>query len=110
MKRSPRAGAINSRLPRRLQRFFWDYDFAQLRWCTDNDLVIARILASGDWDSICWLMRRMSKPDLRDWITSRRGRGLSCRQLRFWEIIVELPQRQVDRWLADPARRLWENR
>ena len=102
----PRTG----RLPRRLRPLFWEYDFARLSWQADADLITGRILTDGDWESVQWLRRRLGEPAVREWILCRRGGGLSARQLRFWEIILDLPHRQVNTWLADPARRIWEGR
>src|SRR5437870_3236100 len=98
------------RLSPRLRPLFWDYDFARLSWEADADLIIGRVLAAGDWEAVRWLLRRLSKPALRDWLTGRRGAGLSARQLRFWEVILGLPRRQVNAWLNDPARQVWEGR
>jgi hypothetical protein len=106
--KKPRQAVI--RLPRSLRPLFWDHDFARLTWNADRDLIIGRILAVGDWNSVRWLLRRLSKPVLRDWLEHREGAGLSARQLRFWEVIVELPHRQVDAWLADPVRQVWDGR
>jgi hypothetical protein len=97
-------------LPRRLRPLFWDYDFARLSWKADTDLIIARVLAVGDWESVRWLLRVLSRPALREWLERRRGAGLSARQLRFWQVILGLPRRQVDSWLADPGRQVWEGR
>lgn len=99
-----------TRLPRTLRRFFWDYDFARLTWKADRDLIIGRILAVGNWVAIRWLCRRVPDAELRSWLQKRRGAGLSNRHLRFWELILGLPRRQVNAWLADPARRIWEAR
>jgi hypothetical protein len=97
-------------LPRRLRPLFWDYEFAKLTWKADSDLIIGRILAVGDWESLRWLLRRLPKPALRAWLQQRQGAGLSARQLRFWEIIVAVPRREVNSWLANPARQVWEGR
>lgn len=110
MKSLRRAGAIPVRLARHLRPLFWDHDFARLTWKTDADLIIGRILAAGDWQAVRWLLRSLPRPALRDWLEHRRGAGLDARRLRFWEIILGLPHRQVDSWLADPARRVWEGR
>ena len=99
-----------NRLPRSLRPLFWDYDFARLTWNADRDLIIARILAAGNWDAIRWLCRRVPDPELRGWLQHRRGAGLSNRQLRFWELILGLPHRQVNAWLAQPGRQAWEGR
>ena len=110
MPRPRWAGAVPRGLPRRLRPLFWDHDFARLTWEADAGLVIGRILAAGDWEAVRWLLRRLPKPALRDWLERRPRPGLSARQLRFWEIVLGLPCRQVDTWLADPARQVWEGR
>jgi hypothetical protein len=45
---------------------------------------------------------------IRDWIIRHRGRQLSSQQVRFWEAIIGLPAEDVQQWLAEPERRLWE--
>jgi len=99
-----------TKLPRTLRPFFWDYDFARLSWKADRDLIIGRILAVGTWDALRWLRRRLPDAELRAWLVQRRGAGLSNRHLRFWELILDLPHRQVNEWLKEPARQIWENR
>jgi hypothetical protein len=89
---------------------FWDYNFSQLTWIGDRDLIIGRILAAGDWEAVQWLVRRLGRPALKDWLCQRRGAGLSPQQLRFWEIVLKLPRRQVDAWLANPGRILGDRR
>jgi hypothetical protein len=103
-------GVTPGKLPRRLRPLFWDHHFARLTWNTDCDLIVGRILSAGDWESVRWLLGMLSKPDLRAWLERRRGAALSARQLRFWEIVLSLPRRQVNAWLADPARQVWEGR
>jgi hypothetical protein len=111
MKKNRRTSSARPRrLPKRLKRFFWDYDFGRMSWKADRDLVIARILAVGDWDSLRWLQRRVPPEELSSWLRHRRGAGLSNRQLRFWELILKLPRAEVNQWLADPGRQIWENR
>jgi hypothetical protein len=89
------------RLPRKLKRFFWEYDFSELSWEEDRDLVIDRILTRGDWDSIQWLLKRIGRSELRRWIEACRGRSLEPRQLRFWEVILGIPHRRVSEWIAE---------
>src|SRR3989442_1206929 len=48
-----------AKLPKRLRRLFWDYDFRRLSWKQDADLVTQRVLASGGWSDLCWLRRRL---------------------------------------------------
>ena len=90
-------------LPKRLHQLFWDYDAAALGWPSDRELITSRILASGDWDSVKWLMGRATKSELRRFLVKRRGRGLEPRQLRFWELVLEIPREEVNRWLGAMA-------
>lgn len=110
MKSSQPNRAIPGRLPRLLRPLFWEYHFAQLTWKADADLIIGRILTAGTWETIQWLRRRVPNSALKAWLEHRRGAGLSARQLRFWELLLELPHRQVNAWLRDPGRQLWEGR
>jgi hypothetical protein len=108
-KREPR-GRTPEHLPHRLKPLFWDHRFARLTWETDSDLITSRVLAAGDWDSVRWLRRTMGDEALRAWLERRRGAGLSSRQLRFWELVLKLSHREVNAWLADPRRQVWEGR
>lgn len=98
------------KLPDKLRPFFWDYDFDNLTWENDGQLIIARLLTSGDWEAVTWLRSLAGDGCLREWIERHQGRGLSSQKLRFWELILGLPHRQVNVWLAAKRRRIWEKR
>src|SRR5437879_2995997 len=89
-----------TKLPETLRPFFPDHDFDRLSWKADRDLIIGRILKDGDWKSLGWLRRRFPDDELRTWLLERRGSELSSKHLRFWELILKLPRRQVNSWLA----------
>ncbi|HEV3116460.1 MAG TPA: hypothetical protein VGY58_05370 [Gemmataceae bacterium] len=98
------------RLPTSFRRLFWDHNFRNLSWRDDQDLITARILSCGSWADITWLRKRLGDDRLRQWIVRREGRNLSPRQLRFWEVILGLPHRQVSAWLASQRRAVWDKR
>jgi hypothetical protein len=104
-----RASAV-AHLPVRLRALFWDYSFAKLRWPRDRELVVNRILQSGAWEDVKWLRSEFGDAALRVWIVRRRGRGLSPQQLRYWQLVLAIPRRQVDAWLKDLARQVWDRR
>jgi hypothetical protein len=97
-------------LPEALRPLFWDYDFDDMTWEADKDLIIARLLADGPWSAVTWLRTRLGNAELRQWIEARHGRGLSPQQLRLWELVLDLPHRRVNAWLARPERRTWDQR
>lgn len=99
---------VSQSLPESLRPLFWDFDFAMLDAARQRDFIVGRVLASGPLDSIRWLRRTYGDDIIRDWIIRHRGRQLSSQQLRFWEALVGLPAVDVQQWLAEPERRLWE--
>lgn len=97
-------------LPKHLKDVFWDYDFNTLSWDSCQNLVIRRILVYGDWTSILWLRKQLNDDNLRSWIFNHKGRGLSPKQLRFWEFILDLPHEDVNHWIESMRKIPWENR
>ncbi len=67
---------VSQSLPGFLRDLCWDYDLVDLTWPSDQHLIIARILAAGDWRSVSWLRTQIGARELRDWLIERRGRGL----------------------------------
>jgi hypothetical protein len=97
-------------LPPELLPLFWEFDARTLSLEQDRDLIIGRVLASGPWDAVQWLRKRLDDPALRDWIERHQGRGLSRQQLRFWELILGLPHRAVNAWIKSAERGAWDDR
>ncbi len=109
----PATGTRNrgrKRLPASFRSLFWDYPFKEIRWETDQELITSRILSVGSWTAIGRLRKRIGDDGLRAWICRRRGAGLSARQIRFWELVLGLPHRQVNFWLKEPHRAIWDRR
>ncbi|MCY2992339.1 MAG: hypothetical protein NTY19_31315 [Planctomycetota bacterium] len=102
---SPRGG-----LPEMLRPLFWDCDFDQLDWQQHRDFIIRRVLVDGPWDAIRWIRSELSDPVLRDWMKRYQGRPLTPPQLRFWELILDLPTGLVDTWLQSAGREIWDER
>lgn len=97
-------------LPKSLKPYFWDYPFSKLSLNTDRDLIIRRVLASGSWDTVLWLRKKIGDESLRTWLIMHQGRGLSPRQLRFWELILDLPKNQVKHWVKAAQETPWGKR
>jgi hypothetical protein len=99
-----------NKLPNFLKPLFWDYRFNQLSWPDDKDLIASRVLTYGDWRAITWLHRRWGAKQLRQWLMARNGRGLDTRSLRFWEVVVDLPHRHVNKWIKVRENDIWQKR
>jgi hypothetical protein len=102
--------AETSALPELLRSLFWDYEFDSLTWDDHRDLVIGRVLAEGSWQAVCWLRSELGDGLLREWIEDHRGRSLSLPQLRFWQLILDLPKELVDEWMRSETRQIWDKR
>gem|GEM_PF-3360764 len=105
-----RSASTNPVLPEMLHGLFWDCPFNDLRLPRDQPFVIGRVLTSGSWPQIGWLRQRVGDDGIRQWIGSCAGRPLDPLQLRFWELILDLPTQQVDRWLACRSPNVWDRR
>ena len=102
--------AAHESLPKSLKTYFWDYPFSKLSLSTDRDLVIRRVLSSGSWEAVRWLRKKIGDENLKKWLIAHKGRGLSPRQLRFWELILDLPKRQVNAWVKAARENEWNKR
>ena len=97
-------------LPEMVRPFFWDCDFSRISWKEDRDFVISRILSHGTWEAIQWLRETVGDEFLCSYLVEHHGKGLSRHQLRFWELILRLPDQTVSAWLSDARRTVWDQR
>ena len=97
-------------LPQAFRRYFWDVDADDLRWTAARDFIIERLLQSGSWESVQWLRSRLGDAELREWILVRHGAALTCERLRYWQLALDLPAAQVDRWVAAARADVWGGR
>lgn len=97
-------------LPPAVRELLHDCDPATVSWDRHRTFLIDRILASGSWEAIRWLRRAAGDDAVRARIVESRGRRLSPRQLRFWQLVLDIPAGEVTAWLADPARQVWDRR
>ena len=97
-------------LPERMNAFFWEYDPGTLSLEQDRDLIIGRLLSSSGWDGIQWLRSEFSAGELSEWIIRAKGRNISPPRLRFLELLLDLPHAQVNHWLSEKSRKIWDGR
>jgi len=98
------------KLPRHVLALLWEYPTGQIAWPQDADLVIRKVLESGRWDSVKWLLATVGHAWLKTWMLQRRGAGLDPKRLRFWQLTLNLPQSTVDAWIAEHNSNPWQQR
>jgi succinate dehydrogenase flavin-adding protein (antitoxin of CptAB toxin-antitoxin module) len=97
-------------IPDYIKRLFWDCNPDEVSLTQHRSFVIHRILDDGDWDAIQWLRRTIGDDAIREWIEARHGRGLSPRTLRFWQVVLDLPDDEVSPWVKSARESVWERR
>lgn len=94
-------------LPAELRPLFWEYRFEDLRWPSQRDLVIGRVLVAGGDSALDWLRARVPDADLLRWVHERAGAGMEPRRLRYWQNRLGIPVATVDRWVAAARATPW---
>jgi hypothetical protein len=97
-------------LPAGVRSLFWEYGESGPSLEHDRDFVIGRVLSAGDWESIRWLRREVRDSGIRDYLSRTGGRLLSRRQLRLWQVLLDLDEDLVGSWLQRETRHLWDRR
>lgn len=93
-----------------LGRYFWDYAPGRLSWPQNRFTIIWRLLEKGGLEGAVWLQRNVTNAELRDFIIERRGRAIDPKWLRYWERILDLPEEQVNAWVATALKNPWYQR
>jgi hypothetical protein len=94
-------------LPAFLHGYFWEYPAGRVRPDADGEIVMLRLMESGDQDAIRWLRAEYGDPSLAEFMTRRRARGLSEKRIRYWALLLRLPRQAVDAWLAALRTNPW---
>ena len=97
-------------LPEGLHRFFWDVDADRIDWSDWREFIIGRLLRSGDRPAVQWLLSQVGEADLARWLHTHRGGGLSPQRLRYWQLMLDLPEPEVDAWIARTKGESWGSR
>lgn len=95
-------------LPDSFRPYFWDVDFGALDRSAHRDFIVGRILSAGSWEAITELREQLGDDPLREWLVRHRGGDLSPRQIRLWELLLDLPEDEVETWLAARRGPWWE--
>ena len=91
-------------------RYFWDNDVSSITWEQHKNFIIRRILQYGDFQSLRWLRKQLGDKELRNWIITYKGRGLTPRQIRYWALILNIETVLADEWVKSATNTPWEQR
>ena len=99
-----------TRLPAYVRELFWEYRKGAVTWSKHRRFIIKRILSDGEWSALKWLRKNTTDKELRQWFRDTKGRALDPPKLRYWELILDLPKKEVDRWIRDMKKGPWHGR
>lgn len=95
-------------LPRYLEKYFWDVDFASLEPVRQARFIIGRLLEHGDRKAVLWMSRQYSKPRVA--AVMRSMRELSERSAHFWCVVLGVDKKSVrclKKRFLETRRRFW---
>ena len=98
----------NFEIINRFKHLFWQYRLDSLSVDKHKEFIIHKVLCCGTISDINELRDIFGDKEIREVILKSKGRGIEKRRLRFFETIFDLPHEEVDRWLADPLREIWD--
>lgn len=104
------ARSADSGIPEHLRQYFWEYDPERLSLDEERHIVLLRLLQPGGMDAVQWLRANVSDDELREMLVRRRGRGVDARRLRFWALVLDLPDSQIDEWIVAERSNPWNRR
>lgn len=97
-------------IPDHLRQYFWEYDPARLSLDESRHTILLRLLQEGGLDAVQWLRQNATDDEIRTLLIRRRGRGIDPKRLRFWALMLNLPDSQVDDWIIAQQSSPWARR
>ena len=105
-----KSSRAKGKLPKELESLFWEYDPEGLSLSEDREFIIKRVLSHGSIEDFRALRKTIGDKEIKAVLMRTRGRGIDRRRIRFYQVIFSLPAKEVEAWLSDPARTIWEGR
>jgi hypothetical protein len=102
----------NNQLPPHLYRFFWEYDQQVIDIHKHCELIMARIMARGNWQSMIWLREKYSVKKISNFLFRKGWKVLPPRELNYWALVGGVSDRKRKEllWKARKTNPIWRNR
>ena len=85
----------------------WEYDPDALIQSSElPDMVIEKVMARGGWPAMQWLLQTVDRERLRTFLIERGSRVLAPRELNFWALACEIPEKTRTGWHQEALRRV----
>ncbi|MCG2691782.1 hypothetical protein L6272_03045 [Microgenomates group bacterium] len=91
------------KLPKRLQKYFWEIEPKEIRLDEDADYIIKRLVDYGKTQDIEWMLLNFGKNRLKQVL--KKYRGISRKSAFFWSNILQISPSEV-KCLQTPYHRI----
>ena len=105
-----KSSRAKGKLSEGFESLFWEYDPEDLNLSENREFIIKRVLSHGSVEDFKALRKTVGDKEIKAVLMRTRGRGIDRRRIRFYQVIFSLPAKEVEAWLNDPARAIWEGR
>jgi hypothetical protein len=89
---------------------FWDTRTGSLDLVRDHEFVCGRLLQEGGLAEVKFLRSQYGDAGIRSWMLRHQARGMDASRIRFWQLLLKLPERVVSPWLRRARRGDWPRR
>ena len=77
-------------IPPAFKKFFWDADFAQLKFPEHQNYVLGKLMAYGDIDAIRWILGAFDRAAIRQYLEKKGAVALDRKSYLFWEKVLAM--------------------
>ena len=96
------------KLPKFLEKYFWDVEFEKLDLEKRRVYVLRRILDYGDEKAVSWMWKNFTEAEIKNILYNYRD--LSLKSANFWAVIVDVKKEDVkclSRFFRETQKQFW---
>jgi len=82
-----------NRLPKFLEKYFWDIEFKNLDFDKRKVYILKRILDYGDEKAVAWMWKHFTKSEIKNVLLN--FRGYSQKSANFWALLLDIPKEEA---------------
>ncbi|MCK4326160.1 hypothetical protein KAW55_05340 [bacterium] len=81
------------KLPKFLEKYFWDVEFEKITFKKSKVYILRRILEYGDEEAVAWMWKNFKKSEIKNALSN--FRGYSQKSANFWAFILNVKKDRV---------------
>lgn len=96
------------KLPKFLEKYFWDVEFEKINFRKRKVYILKRILEYGDEEAVAWMRQNFKKIEINNALCN--FRGYSLKTANFWAFILNIKKEDVkclSRSFRETQKQFW---